>query len=77
MPLARGQDGKLGVRASGGGGGGGQFSSTTVIHFHGDAGSKENQEQLARALPAIIDTRFAKLMSDANRSGGSLNPTHS
>lgn len=62
MPLARGRDGKLGVRTSGGPGGGGSLTQTTIIDARGSAG----EDAIIQAVNRALDEREPGLIQRAS-----------
>jgi lambda family phage tail tape measure protein len=76
MPLARGADGKLGVRTQGGSDGGINIGTINVtLQAKDDETSEEQSQRFAKAireqLKQLVDTRI----TNAKRSGNILNPT--
>lgn len=74
MPLSRGSDGKLGVRAQGGGGNTVSVVNHINIERNGTQGNEANDRDLAHMIGQAVETRVKKVMMQEARVGGALNP---
>lgn len=76
MPLDRGADGKLGVRARGGGGSITNVSTSININQGGEATSSTKAEgdnaREGRRLAELVDSRMQELLAQERRQGGIL-----
>ncbi len=77
MPLARGPDGRLGVRSSRGGGSGGvnnQISITVNVGSNGNAQSdtQAQSDDAGRQLAAMVEGKVKEVMAREQRQGGIL-----
>ncbi|MGH6646210.1 phage tail tape measure C-terminal domain-containing protein [Aquabacterium sp.] len=72
MPLTRGQDGKLGVVASGAGGGSTTNQYSVSINIQ-SVDSPERVQELQRAMESSMIAVAKKTMADQLRTGGMLN----
>jgi phage-related minor tail protein len=77
MPLARGNDGKLGVRSSGGGATSYSMNAPITINVQGDSSDPGTHQQLAKTVQTAIDSRWSTLTTQALRPGGLMNPVNS
>jgi phage-related minor tail protein len=75
MPLTRGQDGKLGVKASGSNSGGASIRMGDInITMQGSANNPADAAALAKTVQRIAASEAAKALNTANRSGGVNDP---
>lgn len=74
MPLQRGSDGKLGVKAIGGDGGG--INVTTIVNVDSNGNSQSqtsgDNSEAARQLGKMIETKVREVMTSESRQGGQL-----
>lgn len=74
MPLSRGADGKLGVKASGGMGG--DVNITTVVNVDSNGNSKAttggDSSDAGRQLGKMIESKVRDVMTSESRPGGTL-----
>lgn len=73
MPLERGPNGKLGVRASGGGGGGGDVSiGSIVVQADGSSSASDTTGANAAQLGRLIGAKIKDVIIQEKRPGGLL-----
>lgn len=72
MPLTRGQDGKLGVKAAGNGGGAVQVNNQMSVTINGNVDSQERVNQITQELKNMMVTVSKQTMADQMRQGGML-----
>lgn len=78
MPLARGSDGKLGIKADTSGSDGssdGHYIFESHVHFHGEGPrNTEEQKRLSKQLKDQTRDMFNAMLIESKRRGGILNP---
>lgn len=74
MPLTRGNDGKLGVRAQGGSGGNVQVSNQITVSIN-NVDSTERVQEVQRAVRDTVEKVTKQTIANELRKGGILNPT--
>ena len=76
MPLARGSDGKLGVRSNGGGGGGINVGNiNVVVQSNGKQSGQQQGMEIGQAIKKEIKQMIQMEVQDMYRPGNSLNQT--
>ena len=72
MPLERGANGKLGVRASGAGGGGDVSIGSIVVQSDGNTSASDATGQNAAQLGRLIGVKVREVIIQEKRPGGIL-----
>lgn len=74
MPLTRGPNGKLGVKAHGGGGGSVVHLGDTTINVQSSENAQRDDAETARAIDKMLQMKMDRWLAEQRRSGNPLNP---